>query len=59
MKCNGCTERHPGCHSKCKDYQLFVQENEERKRSIRGYREKERMYESIREKAKRKTRGQW
>ena len=57
MTCKDCTERHPGCHGTCASYQAFLKQNEERKMSIRGWREKEAEYALFRATLKRK-RGQ-
>lgn len=33
--CKGCTERHVGCHSTCKSYLKFVEENNKEKAALR------------------------
>ena len=32
--CKDCPKRNPGCHSRCLDYQLFVQKKDNYKKNI-------------------------
>lgn len=37
--CRGCTDRYPGCHDRCPDRKVWVEEHERIRRAEREYRE--------------------